>query len=62
VAIRVARRLAVQSDRDLAKAMLFPGLPGYLRWDNGPEFVAQAIAGDAQDGNAWGRREQAVRG
>jgi len=52
VAIRVARRLAVQSDRDLAKAMLFPGLPGYLRWDNGPEFVAQAIAGDAQDGNA----------
>ena len=43
-AIRVARRLGSQELIDkLAEVMLIRGIPEYLRWDNGPEFVAPEL-------------------
>ena len=41
LAIRVARRLGSQEVIEaLADVMLMRGIPEYLRFDNGPEFVA----------------------
>ena len=44
LAIRVARRInAIGVIETLADAMLFDGLPTYIRSDNGPEMVAKAL-------------------
>jgi transposase InsO family protein len=44
LAIRVARRLRSQEVIEtLADVMLVRGIPGYLRSDNGPEFIAQEL-------------------
>ena len=44
LAIRVARRInAIRAIETLADAMLFNGLPTYIRSDNGPEMVAKAL-------------------
>ena len=44
LAIRVARRInAIGVIETLADAMLFNGLPTYIRSDNGPEMVARAL-------------------
>jgi putative transposase len=44
LAIRVARRInAIGVIKTLADAMLFEGLPTYIRSDNGPEMVAKVL-------------------
>ncbi len=44
LAIEVARRLTSKDViRVLAKLMLKHGIPGYIRSDNGPEFVARVV-------------------
>ena len=44
LAIRVARRInAIGVVETLADAMLFDGLPTYIRSDNGPEMVAKVL-------------------
>ena len=44
LAIRVARRInAIGVIETLADAMLFEGLPTYIRSDNGPEMVAKVL-------------------
>ena len=44
LAIKVARRInAIGVIETLADAMLFNGLPTYIRSDNGPEMVARAL-------------------
>jgi putative transposase len=46
LAIKVARRInAIGVIETLADAMLFNGLPTYIRSDNGPEMVARALRG-----------------
>jgi putative transposase len=42
LAIRIARRInAIGVIETLADAMLFEGMPAYIRSDNGPEMVAK---------------------
>jgi putative transposase len=44
LAIKVARRInAIGVIETLADAMLFNGLPTYIRSDNGPEMVAKVL-------------------
>ena len=44
LAIRVARRInAISVIETLADAMLFEGIPTYIRSDNGPEMVAKVL-------------------
>ena len=44
LAIRVARRInAIGVIETLADAMLFEGIPTYIRSDNGPEMVAKVL-------------------
>ena len=44
LAIRLKRRLNAQDVMEtLADAMISRGTPGYIRSDNGPEFVAKAL-------------------
>ena len=44
LAIRVARRInAIGVIEALADAMLFEGVPAYIRSDNGPEMIAKVL-------------------
>ena len=44
LAIRVARKLkAIDVIDVLSDLFILRGVPGYIRSDNGPEFVAQAV-------------------
>ena len=46
LAIRIARRLRTMDVIELlAELFLVRGVPGYIRSDNGPEFVAKAVQG-----------------
>jgi hypothetical protein len=46
LAIRVARRLkSVDVIEMLAELFMLRGVPGYIRSDNGPEFIAEAVRG-----------------
>ena len=43
---RVARRLkSVDVIEMLAELFMLRGVPGYIRSDNGPEFIAEAVQG-----------------
>ena len=61
LAIRVARRLkSVHVIEMLAELFMLRGVPRYIRSDNGPEFIAEAVQGwirraGCQDGlhHAW---------
>ncbi len=44
LAIKVDRKLSsTEVLETLAELMLEPGVPEHIRFDNGPEFVAQAV-------------------
>jgi putative transposase len=44
LAIRVARRLgSLEVIETLAEVMMWRGIPGHIRSDNGPEFIAQEL-------------------
>jgi putative transposase len=54
LAIRVSRRLrSIHVVETLAELFIRCGIPGHIRSDNGPEFVAQAGAG--VDRRRWGK-------
>jgi transposase InsO family protein len=67
LAIRVARRLGAAEVIDvLSDLFILRGVPGHIRSDNGPEFVAKAVkgwiaGGDCRDFRVWlgmmGRKE-----